>query len=169
MNLELLNFLLGVLTLILLYYYTKYTSRIARDNSLAVSSVFIKQRDKDHLDIFMKNFSKIEVESYIKLIAITDKGVFEFKEGPYGDDLPWIAEPFAELHGHFKLGQMVNDKNEELRNYLKEGELNKIELIINRKYKNIRHKDGWIIPKPQRWIYTPNKNLFWLDIGFNPK
>ncbi len=169
MNLGLWNFILGVLTFVALLIYAYYTYKIAKENNIPISSILIKQRSGPHLDFYLKNFSKVETESFVKIWANTEKGIFEFNEGPYGDKSPWISEPFIELNGHFKLQEMVNKKNEKLEKYIKSREINVVKFIVHTKYRKYGRWHKWVVPKPQRWIYNFDTKDFWLDIGFNPK
>jgi len=163
------DFWLSLLTIVVIAIYAYYTYQIAKESNIPVSSISIKQRSGPHLDFYLRNFSKVEVESFVKIWANTEEGVFEFNKGPYGSKLPWIVEPFMELNGHFKLQDMVNKENEKLQKYIKSGKIKIIKFIVHTKYKKCGRRSKWIIPKPQRWIYNFDTGAFWLDIGFNPK
>ena len=168
MNWELLNFILGFLTVIFLGLYVIFTYRISKESIRPIVSIILKQGERSHLNFYMKNHSLVETKSFVKIWTNIKKERFEFNEGPYGYKAPWINPPLTVLNGHFELQELVNKQNENLEKYVKSRKIKSIEFIVYITYKRFGGR-RWVVPSPQRWIYNFDTQEFWLDIGFNPK
>ena len=157
------NILLSLLTLIILAFSARYAYLIAREINIPTISTTFKQIGKSHLQFLITNHSKVETESFGKILAKTHKGIFEFKGGFYGSGHPWILQPFMVGNGHFDLKNMLNEKNEKLDKFIENNEIKQIQFIFYLKYRKFG-KGKWIKHQPQKWIYDFKQNLLWLNV-----
>ena len=161
---ELINLILSILTFVALILYASFTYIIAKDVNSPIVSATFKQIKNSHLQFCIRNHSKVETESLVKIKANTEKGVFEFKGGVYGGESHWILPPFMEKRGHFELKKdLINEENKTLREFVKSKNIDSIKFTFYLKYRKVK-KRKWKTPHPQKWIYSFKNNSLWPDI-----
>ncbi|MCK4553146.1 hypothetical protein KAT80_02995 [Candidatus Pacearchaeota archaeon] len=154
---------ISFLTFVALLFYAYYTRRIAKEGYIPLISMTIKQINKSHLQFYIRNHSKVEIESFGKIKADTSEGVFEFNTGFYGDESPWILQPFMEGIGHFDLKDLLDKQKKTLGESAKSGKIEHMQFVFYLKYRKFR-EGKWKKPQPQKWIYNFKTNAFWLDV-----
>ena len=104
-NLGIANFILSLVSFIVLVIYAYFTYLLAKDTTEPnVSFVFSQSIPfSSHLNFDIVNKSKVEVESWGKLWAKNKNNLFQFKDGFYGNKHSWILQPFTQGFGHFEL------------------------------------------------------------------
>ena len=163
MEWHLANFILSFLTFIALVVYASFTYKIARENYIPLISITIKQGNKSHLNFYMWNHSKVEVETFCKIKANTNEGVFEFKTGFYGDKHPWMLPPLMSVVGNFNLKELVNEQGKTLEEFWKLGKIEHMRFTSYLKYRKAKGIRKWKKYLLQNWVYNFKTNAFWLD------
>lgn len=163
MSFAIVNLILSILTFLTLVIYAYFTYLIAKDVYEPLVSFTFNQISSSHLGFNIINKSKVEVEVFGKLWSKKNNELFEFKKGFYGDEYPWILQPFTEGRGNFELKDIVNETGVKLKDFVEDERISSLKFIFQIKYKKVGGKK-WKVSSPQKFIYDFNKDMFWLNV-----
>ncbi|MBS3070686.1 hypothetical protein J4407_00080 [Candidatus Pacearchaeota archaeon] len=158
-------FLLDLLTFIVLVFYAYCTYLIAKDIYEPFVSFYSSQvQNTSKLISNLINKSKVEVELCGKLWAKVNGQIFEFKEGKYGGEFPWIIQPFTNVQGNLDLKELKNSNQIKLENYVTKNKIDVVNFKFQIKYRKAGSNNKWKKSYPQKLIYKFRTNVFWMDV-----
>lgn len=161
-NLDVANFWLEILTIIItsVYYYLTYL--LAKDIYEPVASFELKRYfNSSILNFQVRNNSKVEIEVYSKIFVKSNDLVFQAKSGFYGNKTSLVVQPFNDRRGNVDLRDLIGGEDIKFGRLLDEGKIKEAQIKFQIRYKKIG-SGGWKNSSVFKYFIDFEKNRFWL-------
>lgn len=162
--LNIATLMVGTLNFVALVIYAHFTYQIAKDRKDPLVSFILHKIEEGigHIGFIMTNKSKVDVEVWGKVWIKIDEHIFS-DSGFYGNNSPWVLQPFTQGNGHFRLGNLVTENGVKLNDLIKQNNVSSVKTNMQIKYRRAGKKK-WKKSSVYTYVYDFEKGLFWLDV-----
>jgi len=163
--LDMVNLIIGCLSLIALIVYASLTYQIVKDSKEPLVSFSLNKIEDEiegHINFTMVNKSKVDVEVWSKVWIKINENTFS-DNGFYGNKSPWVLQPFTQGNGHFILEKLETKDGIKLNNFLNKENMSSVKINIQIRYGKVGKKK-WKKSSVHRYVYDFNTRIFWLDV-----
>jgi len=162
--LNVLTLTVGILNFVALVAYAHVTYQIAKDRKDPLVSFSLHKIEDEirHIKFIMTNNSKVNVEVWSKVWVKINDNTFS-GGGFYGDESPWVLQPFMQGNGHFKLNNLQNGENTNLNDFIEHNNISTAKVNIQIRYRRVG-KQKWKKSSVHTYAYDFEKDMFWLDV-----